>query len=80
MLNNGATVNVQNETTGKTPLHIACEQGNKELTKFLLEQRADLNIRDAMDKLPAQYALEEGHHAISSLLMQEILKGSSKDT
>lgn len=46
------------ELTGKTALLIACEEGNEEMVKFLLDHDADPNIPSTKNKTPLQVAVE----------------------
>jgi ankyrin repeat protein len=51
----GAKIASQNDD-GKTPLHIASEWGNLPAAKFLIENGANVNIRDKDVKTPLDYA------------------------
>ncbi|KAJ8669987.1 hypothetical protein QAD02_001246 [Eretmocerus hayati] len=54
------TPNKLNSVTwqGNTPLHLAVERGNKTIIEYLLDQGADLNIKNAYGKSPLHLAFE----------------------
>jgi len=55
----GANVNFQFNNSGKTPLHIATCNGNKEICKILLENGAHLDCCDFNGKTPLDIAIEK---------------------
>jgi ankyrin repeat protein len=68
----GADVNVQNETDGKTPLHIAALKGDLPLIKFLLTHpKIDINSLDDNQLTPIYCAAEKGHKEIVSILLEK---------
>lgn len=45
LINNGADVNYQDESSGSTALMMACQYNFPDMVKFLIEHNADLNIQ-----------------------------------
>ncbi|XP_014670719.1 PREDICTED: rabankyrin-5-like [Priapulus caudatus] len=54
---------------GQTPLHLACQWGQELVVHSLLEQGANVNIRDAEGKTPIHIAISNQHQVIISLLL-----------
>ena len=59
LLAGGANINARNKL-GQTALHIAVRSRNVEMSKFLISQEADMEIRDIMSWNPSYYAKREG--------------------
>ena len=56
---------------GTTALHIAAERGDVAMAGFLLENRADPNVRDKMGATPVHVAAAFGKDSIARLLLQK---------
>ena len=56
---------------GKTTLHIASENGHKEIVKLFLNHPkvTDMNIRDKNGQTPMHLAAQEGHIEVLDLLL-----------
>ena len=54
---------------GETPLYCATEQENIEMVKYLLEQGADVNIKDYTLETPLQCAVRKRNKKIVELLV-----------
>ena len=54
----GASVNARDHRK-RTPLHVAAEEGEKELIKFLLSKKADANITDLDGNTPVDLAAKK---------------------
>eukprot|EP01080_Neovahlkampfia_damariscottae_P007364 gene7364-11686_t len=68
----GADVNVQNETDGKTPLHIAALKGDLPLIQFLVTHpKIDINSVDDNQLTPIYCGAEKGHKEIVSFLLEK---------
>lgn len=65
-LDNGAAVN---EIDGVTALYIACEGGNVELAKLLINRGADVNLPVSWQRTPLYAANKAGHADIVKLLL-----------
>lgn len=63
----GADVNARQQA-GIAPLHETAHNGDLELTRFLLDHRADPSATDDNGKTPAATAREHGHEAVAALL------------
>lgn len=58
LLDHGATVNVRNKITGKTPLHYAAESRRFDVCRQLLSSGASKRTRDMIGLKPLYYATE----------------------
>ncbi|XP_066519938.1 ankyrin repeat domain-containing protein 22 [Hoplias malabaricus] len=52
---NGKNLNVQDKIFGDTPLIASCRAGNLQLTKYLLDQNADVSIRNKKERTCLHY-------------------------
>lgn len=64
------------DSGGRTPLHQAAMHGHILLTRLLLQNGADINLRDEYGKTPLHVAAEAGYFDIVELLVR---KGSNVD-
>jgi len=65
-------VNNKQEGDGKSLLHLAASYSSPNLTKFLLENGADPNQEDLLEKRPAYYAeIKENAEVLVQLLIGE---------
>ncbi|KAF5311914.1 hypothetical protein D9619_003422 [Psilocybe cf. subviscida] len=53
---------------GYAPIHLACDRGNAQVVKLLLERGADSSIKDPDDLSPLELSKEAGHVEIVKLL------------
>ena len=51
-----------------TVLHQAAADGNAILVKFLLQNGADMGVRDSCGKLPIDRAISRGHEKVATIL------------
>ena len=51
-------------------LHLSAATGQPKLTRFLIERGADPKVRDAEDKRPMDYAIQNKHPQTTSVLKQ----------
>jgi hypothetical protein len=50
---------------GRTPLHLACEEGHENIVQFLLEQKGiNPNVKDRWGNTPVHCALKNGRFKI----------------
>ncbi|KAL3702454.1 hypothetical protein R1sor_020476 [Riccia sorocarpa] len=62
-------VNVK-DSTGCTPLHLACSEGSEEITKSLLEHPdIEVNVKDSTQCTPLLFACRQGFEEITKLLL-----------
>ena len=59
---------VNSAIDGKTPLHVACMKGHIDVVKALIENGADVNIKDGDIKTGLDIAREKNHLEITELL------------
>jgi hypothetical protein len=73
LIDRGANINVQ-DTYGRTPLHLACENVNSErhheCIEYLLQHGANPSIQDDFGRTPLHNAVEKGCLECVRLLMQ----------
>lgn len=58
-------------TTLTAELFQACEQGDTEKARCLLQQEAEVNVRNAKGDTPVGLAIKNGHTALARLLIQQ---------
>ncbi|CAH3040637.1 unnamed protein product [Porites lobata] len=68
LVNQGADVNASTNYDGRTPLHIACMEGNTEAVKFLLEHGASTQVKDRFKSSPLDDAIKFRHKEIVKIL------------
>jgi len=68
LLNAGVEVNQQNESTGKSALHIACEKGLEECARLLLKFNANPNCYNFKNVSAAHSASANGHLSVLQIL------------
>jgi len=56
---NSTLLNAQ-DSDGRTPLHVATSSGGIDVTRFLLDQKADVNAKDSMGWTPLMIAVSAG--------------------
>ena len=68
LLNTGSKPNVQTESDGSTPLHVAARRHFKEVVQILIEGGADPTKADWDGKTPLYWAERGGHSEVITLL------------
>ena len=68
LISAGADINSRTLTDGYTPLHVAAMNGSAVGVRVLLAEGADPTIIDCECMTPADYAMEEGHYDILTML------------
>ena len=63
-------VNMKDDWTGWTPLNWAALKGHVEIARLLLQNGAEVNVRDSLDRTPLHYAALFGHVDILHLLVE----------
>ncbi|XP_015113146.1 uncharacterized protein LOC107038514 [Diachasma alloeum] len=66
---NGADIS-QPSPDGRTALHIACNIGNIDIVRKLLEMGANVHMKDLLDRTPLTEAIENHYDEIIKLLIQ----------
>ena len=63
----------RNESHGsQTPLILACKNGHTGVASALLDAKADPNLADGKGKTALNYSEQNGHAALTALLIQMI--------
>ena len=70
LLEYGANVNFKRDTDSQTALHLAAESGNLVLTKILLNNGAEVNLRNRDDQTPLYLAVINEHIETIKLLIE----------
>jgi len=70
---NPALLNVK-DPDGRTPLHVAASSGALDVTRYLLDQKAEVNAKDSMGWSALMIAVSAGHESV----VQELV-GSGAD-
>ena len=77
-LDAGANVNKAN-AEGKTPLHIAAENGHKEVAGVLIAKGAEVNAKDKEGRTPLHLATQEGYAPMVDYLTDKGANLNSQD-
>lgn len=64
-------INAKEKIKGQTPLHVACSNRNFRAVKILLENRANVNIKDKNGKKPIDLASDEIKEEMESFQKKE---------
>lgn len=72
LLYHGEVTNINSRTSLlRTPLHLACIKGHKDIVEFLIREQADLNCTDIELNTPLHYAAQYGHLDIVTMLLRK---------
>jgi ankyrin repeat protein len=69
LLEHGADINAQSQS-GRTPLHVASDNGALEVVCLLLERGADVEAKSNVGKTALQYAADMEHDEVVELLRE----------
>ncbi len=90
LIKRGAKIESRDEN-GRTPLHLASENGNMIMVKLLINQKANANLKDNYKRTARDLALSRGHTELADYLLKfmdkselaktegKTTKGASKD-
>ncbi len=67
----GEDINAPHPLRGDTPLHIAVQYGNNEITKFLLKKGAQIDRLDCSGMAPIHHVAFSGNIEILQMLVEE---------
>ena len=73
LLQNKAELNFVAELQRESALHVAVFNGSKEMVRILIENGADLKIKDAYGKTPSDVAMVKSNKEVFDLLENTIL-------
>ena len=72
-------MDIRNQKTGSTPLHIAAQLGGKiEVAKCLIEHGAQVDLRDKNNKTPFDWADQNRHHELATYLLEKKREASNQ--
>ena len=74
-ISSGANINIQ-ENDGFTPLHMACQEGNIEIARILIQNNATVDALNKYTVTPLYYAIYYGYENITWLLLDNGAKVS----
>ena len=69
LLSHGAHVNPDVNVSSSAPLHQACKSDDLRMVRFLLDQGADINLRNCYKTTPLMYAVKYGSLELVSLVL-----------
>ena len=78
LLKAGAVVNAKG-ASGKTPLHVAVENNQREFAEWLLARQADPNAKDNDGQTPLHYASNNGKRELAELLLAHNADPNQRD-
>jgi hypothetical protein len=61
----------EKDSRGRTALHVACERGNEQIIRKLIELGADLNVRDKSLNSPLHLAVQKSHLRCVYILLRD---------
>ena len=70
LINKGANINAKNKVSGFYPIMLATIKGYKDIVELLIQNNADLNVRDKEDFNAFLYAIRDGHPDIAKMLLE----------
>jgi len=79
LLYSGVNPNSVHESTGSTPMHIACREGDVALSMLLFTKGANVNARDLSGQTPLHCAALGGHGQIITFLLKAGADVSAQD-
>jgi ankyrin repeat protein len=79
LLSVGFSPNVYSKIKKKTPLHFSISNGNVDISKLLIEYKANLNAVDEKQRTPLHYASLKGYPSCVKLLIEEGAEYNKKD-
>lgn len=60
LIEKGANVDAKTNDFNYTPLHFAADRGHKDVIALLVENKANVNVRDKHDDTPCDFVKESG--------------------
>jgi ankyrin repeat protein len=73
------SINFQDRITGNSLLHIAAQNGNKRILKFLLRRGASVNIQNLNGQTPLHFAYGFGYQSLGEYLISKGADDSLKN-
>ena len=64
-------INAQEENTGNTLLHIACQNGSKNIVKTCLRNGANMNCVNAKGRTPLHHCIMYGFHTLAEYFVSK---------
>ncbi|KAJ8264386.1 hypothetical protein GJAV_G00148560 [Gymnothorax javanicus] len=69
LVSDAKKINAQDERTGDTPIIAACRRGSAKLAKYLLDQNADVTIRNKKQRTCLHYAARRTYSFLDYLMI-----------
>ena len=64
-------INIKSIIDNKTPLHISCKNGYFDITKLLIQNKADLNCLDNENNNPLLYCVKGNYYEVIKLILSQ---------
>ncbi|MHA1930395.1 MAG: ankyrin repeat domain-containing protein [Candidatus Thorarchaeota archaeon] len=74
----GANINIQSESFSESALHLASSKGYLEIVEFLVDNGADMLLKNGVDMTPIHLAARDGQTRIVEFLLQKVGKISER--
>jgi ankyrin repeat protein len=71
LISKGVDIHGQDALQGRTKLHMACSEGDKDAVELLIRSGADVNLRDNRGATPLWIAAQHGRKEIVELLLNK---------
>ncbi|NEZ57709.1 ankyrin repeat domain-containing protein [Adonisia turfae] len=65
----GISVDAKNSRTGQTALHLPAKLNHVKMVEFLIDVKADINVRDNRGNTPLHYAAMSNHDEVAKILV-----------
>ena len=64
-------IDMREESTGNTLLHIACQSGSKNMAKICLRNGANINVQNNRGRTPLHHAVKYGFHTLAEYIISK---------
>jgi ankyrin repeat protein len=79
LLSRRANPNVRSTYSGRTSLHAAAENGDVDISRLLLQYKADIKVQNNEGRTPLHEAVNKTHNNVARLLLEHGSDANSRD-